>query len=201
MEQGFLENKTKTYFNTKTYHTKEIKKDFWHFIPLYPKPKYHLKPANKLPRFLLIRRENPYRHFKNYSKLQSYVILGIGSNQGESLAIFWKLFLRLQKKNDIISFSPFLKNPAFGYTKQADFYNGIIWLKTRLGYADFFSHCAYLERNFGRKRKRDFKNAPRTLDIDILGFKNKNITLNHLCIPHKEWAKRESVTIPLKGFK
>ena len=98
MEQGFLENKTKTYFNTKTYHTKEIKKDFWHFIPLYLKPKYHLKPANKLPRFLLIRRENPYRHFKDYSKIQSYVILGIGSNQGESLAIFWKLFFKVAKE-------------------------------------------------------------------------------------------------------
>ena len=36
----------------------------------------------------------------------------------------------------------FLKNPAFGYTQQADFYNGIVWIKTQLCCADFFSFKA-----------------------------------------------------------
>ena len=53
-----------------------------------------------------------------------------------------------------------------------------------------------LETRFGRKRS--FQDAPRTLDIDIIFFDNKKIHTKKLIIPHKDWANRESVIIPLK---
>ena len=53
-----------------------------------------------------------------------------------------------------------------------------------------------LEVRYGRKRS--FQDAPITLDIDIIFFDNKKINTKKLIIPHKDWASRESVIIPLK---
>jgi 2-amino-4-hydroxy-6-hydroxymethyldihydropteridine diphosphokinase len=52
-----------------------------------------------------------------------------------------------------------------------------------------------LEKIF--RRKRSFKNAPRTLDIDIIFFNNIKIANKKLIVPHKAWTKRESVIIPM----
>ena len=56
-----------------------------------------------------------------------------------------------------------------------------------------------LEVRYGRKRS--FQDAPRTLDIDIIFFDDKKINTENLIIPHKNWASRESVIIPLKRMK
>lgn len=187
-------------YGVKTYKIKEFSENLIEFTPtknfLKHNPKFML---SKTPRFTQVRKPNPYRFFKAYPRLKNYVILGIGANCGESLVRFWKLLKRLSCKNVIIATSPILKNPAFGYLQQPDFYNGVIWLKTKLGIADFWSFCAYLERHFGRARKRPFKNAPRTLDLDIIAFKDKWITLGNLEIPHCAWNARQSVKIPLFG--
>ena len=71
---------------------------------------------------------------------------------------------------------------------------------------EFYRFVFYTERIFGRGRKREFKNAPRILDIDILFFNDIFIRSEKLNIPHLHWNKRDSVLIPLlyqvnyKGF-
>ena len=187
---------SKSYFALKKFKIKKINDKESLYIPThYTLSKLFVK-KRKLAHFLKDSK-NPYYYFRYFSKLKNYCILGLGGNKGNVLETFYKLFLRIQKKNVIIHQSIFYKNPPFGYTQQSDFYNAILWLKTKKSLADFFSYTAYLERNFGRKRKRDFKNAPRSLDIDIIGFKNKRIALRHLQIPHKDWMRRKSVKIPL----
>ena len=52
------------------------------------------------------------------------------------------------------------------------------------------------ENKFGRKRS--FQDTPITLDINIIFSDNKKIDRENLIIPHKNWASRESVIIPLK---
>ncbi|EEO25741.1 2-amino-4-hydroxy-6-hydroxymethyldihydropteridine diphosphokinase [Helicobacter winghamensis] len=189
---------SKHYYGVKTYIQKSLGKDLIEFIPKTHKKSWNSKfKTAKTPRFTQVRKPNPYRIFKTYGELKNFVILGVGGNCGETLVRFWKLLKKLSCKNVIISTSPILKNPAFGYTQQPDFYNMIIWIKTRLGIADFWSFCAYLERYFGRARKRPFKNAPRTLDLDIIAFKDKRIVMGSLEIPHRAWSERESVWIPL----
>lgn len=195
--------KDDSYFSLYAYKMTLLKERHWLFEkkPLRKNPKIAklFMPKNRLSKFIATL-ANPYDSFLCASKLKNYCILGLGGNQGNVLVTFWQLFKRIQnKKNVIIHQSLFYKNPAFGYKAQADFYNAIVWVKTQQGYGNFFSYMMYLERLFGRERKRIFKNAPRSLDIDILGFKNKKITLKHLQIPHKEWANRESVKIPLLG--
>ena len=135
---------------------------------------------------------------KNYSRKKYLVTIGIGGNVGDVRKTFNKLFLSLKNNSHfhIISTSPLLENPAFGYTDQKDFLNGIIALKTDLSVNVFFKIMQKLEIRYGRKRS--FQDAPRTLDIDIIFFDNKKINTKKLIIPHKDWANRESVIIPLK---
>jgi len=52
-----------------------------------------------------------------------------------------------------------------------------------------------IEKKF--KRKREFKNSPRTLDLDIIFFDKIHYFKKDLIIPHRNYYKRESVLIPL----
>ena len=138
------------------------------------------------------------RKVKQSSCKKYEVTLGIGGNIGDVQKRFNKLFCTLlrDKRFHILSTSPLLKNPPFGYLDQDDFLNGVIVLKTNMGLNEFFKSMQRLENRYGRKRS--FQDAPRTLDIDIIFFANKKIHTKKLIIPHKDWANRESVTIPLK---
>ena len=142
--------------------------------------------------------ENFPKKFKSNSKKKHYVTIGIGGNIGNTKRIFNKLLLCLKqdKRISIIMTSPLLLNPPFGFLDQNDFLNGIIAIKTNLAPNDFLKNMQRLEKRFGRKRS--FQDAPRTLDIDIIFFDAKKINTEDLIIPHKAWANRESVIIPLE---
>lgn len=137
------------------------------------------------------------KSFKESIK-SNYVVIGIGGNIGNMKRRFDKLFLSILKdaRFDIVKTSPLLKNPPFGYLNQDDFLNGIILLKTNLSPIQSLKAFQKLENRF--KRKRSFKDAPRTLDIDIIFFNDIKIDTKELIVPHPHWFKRESVTIPLR---
>ena len=142
-----------------------------------------------------------YETFFPYSKniqTQNYrVLIGIGGNVGNSKKRFEKLFniLRKNRQMNILATSPILKNPPFGFFNQPDFYNSLILLETRISPFNFLNYTLYLEKRFGRVRS--FKNAPRTLDIDIIFFDFLKIKSLKLTVPHWDWQNRDSVTIPL----
>ena len=129
------------------------------------------------------------------------VTLGIGGNIGNVKKRFDKLFLSLKCDNrfDIIQTSPLLRNPPFGYLEQDDFLNGLIVVKTNLGAIEVLNAMQRYENRFGRKRS--FKDAPRTLDIDMIFYNDLEINSKRLTIPHPYWMERESVTIPLEYLR
>jgi len=125
------------------------------------------------------------------------VTVGIGGNVGDVKRRFEHLFIYLKKDKrvELVRTSLILKNPPFGFTDQDDFFNSIIVLRTSMQPVSFLDYLMRLEKKFARKRS--FANAPRTLDLDIIFFDNRVVNLPKLQIPHKEWFKRESVLIPL----
>jgi len=139
---------------------------------------------------------------KNKSNKKYTAILGIGGNIGDVKKRFNMLFNMLKKdcKIKVLKTSPILKNPPFGYLEQNYFYNSVILIKTNLAPYNLLKLCWYYENKF--KRKRSFKDAPRTLDIDIIKIQknNKDLKINtkDLIIPHIDYKNRLSVTIPLK---
>jgi 2-amino-4-hydroxy-6-hydroxymethyldihydropteridine diphosphokinase len=123
--------------------------------------------------------------------------VSIGGNIGDTKKLFDRLFHRIGRDRNlrIIETSPILRNPPFGYLEQDDFFNAVILLETTIFPKSFLRRVFYLEKRFGRERT--FRNAPRTLDIDIIFFDDFKIISKDLTVPHKEWQKRESVLIPL----
>ncbi len=136
-----------------------------------------------------------------FSKNRYKALLGIGGNIGDTLRRFEHLFVYLKRSPfiHIVESAPVLRNPAFGYREQEDFYNTLLLVETTLRPKMLLRYILAVERRFGRKRP--FKNAPRTLDIDILFYEDVMMETKDLILPHPEWMKRSSVLVPLSRMK
>lgn len=76
-----------------------------------------------------------------------------------------------------------------------DYVNAVICLLTTLSPEKLLTELQSLENDFGRERT--YRNAPRTLDLDILLYDNRQIKKNTLIIPHPRMTERAFVLIPL----
>lgn len=128
-------------------------------------------------------------------------VVGVGGNLGDVSKRFRNLyhFWLKDRRVKVIETSPILINSAFGYTKQDDFYNAMMLIQTSLDAKKFLLFLQHSEKVF--KRERSFKNAPRTLDLDIIFFENKKQKRKGLIIPHPKWQERVSVVVPLGLLK
>ena len=131
------------------------------------------------------------------SKKKNISLIGVGCNLGNCIRRFKKLYLFLSShpKIDIIQTSIIYKNPPFGYLNQPDFYNSILIVRTDFSPMELLNFLLYAEKKFGRIRS--FKNAPRTLDLDIILYNNVKIMNKRLKIPHPYYKQRDSVLVPL----
>ncbi len=124
-------------------------------------------------------------------------LIGVGCNLGECIRRFKKLyaFLNSHPKIDIVQTSVIYKNPPFGYLNQPYFYNTVMVIYTDFSPYELLRFLLYTEKKFGRKRS--FKNAPRTLDLDIIIYDNLTVKRPDLILPHPHFKKRDSVLLPL----
>lgn len=142
-----------------------------------------------------------YPKIKQNNKNYKYEItLSIGGNIGQKMQIikrFNNLYFALMndKRFYILKSSPIIKNAAFGYTEQADFLNAVLKVKSSLYAGEILKIMQNYEKKFGRKRS--FKNAPRTLDIDLISFNKKTKQSGRLRLPHPGAHTRLSVILPL----
>ncbi|HQR74309.1 MAG TPA: 2-amino-4-hydroxy-6-hydroxymethyldihydropteridine diphosphokinase [Sulfurovum sp.] len=145
----------------------------------------------------------PYRVSQRSKSRQGSkkVLLGIGGNVGDVVRRFEHLFWYLNRSRfvQISKSAPIVKNPPFGYLEQADFYNSLLLVETRLSPRALLRYVLHVEKIFGRKRL--FKDAPRTLDIDIIFYENIDMKTKELTLPHPHWQERASVVIPLGYLK
>lgn len=138
----------------------------------------------------------PYKSYNTAYKRHT-VLLGVGGNVGDNIKRFQKLliFLQKDKRINVHASSLILKNPPFGYTEQADFYNTVIKISTNLKPLALLRYVKWLEKRFARVK--NFENGPRTLDLDIIFFDKLSYNNKILQIPHPKWQERASVLVPL----
>ncbi len=132
---------------------------------------------------------------KNYFK--HIAVIGIGGNIGGVFKRFESVFRYFLKDRrfHILETSPILENPPFGFLRQNNFLNAVLVLQTSIGPTELLKNLLHVEKL--QKRKRSFKNAPRSIDLDIIFFDNLKRKTKNLIIPHPKWRQRESVIIPL----
>jgi 2-amino-4-hydroxy-6-hydroxymethyldihydropteridine diphosphokinase len=123
--------------------------------------------------------------------------IGAGGNIGDVKKRFDRLFGYFANSSlvHVIKTSPILQNPPFGYLEQNDFFNAVIVMQTSLSAQKLLKFLLHTEKIFGRKRS--FKNAPRTLDLDIIFFDTAKFMQKDIIIPHPKWQERLSVLLPL----
>ncbi len=142
----------------------------------------------------------PYHSNKRSHKAHR-ALLGIGGNVGDVFRRFHHLFVLLKRQGlvEIVETSPLLKNPPFGFLDQEDFLNGLILVRTDMTPRQLLSYVLRVEKRFARKRL--FKDAPRTLDIDLIFFDDITMQSPTLTLPHPGWMQRSSVLIPLAKMR
>ena len=129
-------------------------------------------------------------------------LIGVGGNIGDVKREFNRLLVKLKRDGlvKLLNTSIIYKNPPFGYLEQAYFFNTLILIETKLQAMELLHYLQRVEKHFGRKRL--FKDAPRTLDLDIIFYQKRKINKKpKLIVPHPHWSKRDSVLLPLKFLK
>ena len=125
------------------------------------------------------------------------VYAGLGANLGQARLSLDDAILALGKLPEtlLVGCSSFYQSAPF-QADGPDYINVVVHLQTRLNAIDLLRAFQRLEDLAGRERP--FRNAPRTLDIDLLLFGDGEIQSPTLQVPHPRMRERAFVLFPLK---
>ena len=98
---------------------------------------------------------------------------------------------RVTQRSSLYSTTP------VGFDDQPRFVNAVVELETNLTPRALLENLLAIEKDFGRDRTAGIANGPRTLDLDILLFDNRQISEPGLVIPHPRLDERLFVLVPL----
>jgi 2-amino-4-hydroxy-6-hydroxymethyldihydropteridine diphosphokinase len=118
-----------------------------------------------------------------------------GTNMGDRKANLGFAVSFLAKGGVVRNISSCFETEPVGYLDQAWFLNQAIEMETSLSPSELLALCQDIESACGRVRT--FRNAPRTLDLDILLYGNLLVQDENLIIPHPRLAERRFALAPL----
>ncbi len=95
----------------------------------------------------------------------------------------------------LLQVSSLYETAPWGKTDQADFLNQVLLVETKMTAPELMRAVFLIEEKGGRIRAE--KNAPRTIDIDILFYNELVLEEPGLSIPHPRIAERRFVLEPL----
>eukprot|EP00871_Galdieria_phlegrea_P003030 jgi/Galph1/3728/GphlegSOOS_G2435.1 len=123
------------------------------------------------------------------------VFIALGSNLGHKSAVLFAAIHKLKEFVRITSTSFLYKTAPMYVEEQPSFYNAVCEIRTALEPTDLLSALQQIEAN-----RRTQRYGPRSLDLDILMFGNRNINSEHLIVPHPRMAERDFVLFPLRDI-
>ena len=127
----------------------------------------------------------------------SVAYVGLGANIGEpraQLDAAWDAIGRLPQTRAIAR-SGLYRTAPLGYENQPDFLNCVGKLDTTLDPHALLRNLQKIEQDLGRVRS--FRNAPRTIDLDVLLYGDKIVDTRDLVVPHPRMHERAFVLKPL----
>jgi 2-amino-4-hydroxy-6-hydroxymethyldihydropteridine diphosphokinase len=121
--------------------------------------------------------------------------LGIGANLGDARQTLKDAVVCLAQQHTVaVLAKSSLYRTAPVDAGGDDYFNCVVKLETRLSVRELLALCQRIEHHFGRERP--FRNAPRTLDIDILLYGDAVIDEPDLTVPHPRMTGRAFVLVP-----
>ncbi|GAB3539265.1 2-amino-4-hydroxy-6-hydroxymethyldihydropteridine diphosphokinase [Noviherbaspirillum agri] len=130
------------------------------------------------------------------SKVRTACYIGIGSNLGDARGNVQRAIIRLgQLPETRLDAHSNLFRTAPVDAGGDDYINAVARVDTGLSVSEMLHALQQLELEFGRERP--FRNAPRTLDLDILLYGQQTIKTEKLTVPHPRLTQRAFALIPL----
>ncbi|TAJ76247.1 MAG: 2-amino-4-hydroxy-6-hydroxymethyldihydropteridine diphosphokinase [Gallionellaceae bacterium] len=129
--------------------------------------------------------------------MEHKVFVGLGSNLADPQVQVSQAMRELDNlpQTRVVNCSSLYRSAPVGYLDQPDFINAVAELRTALSPRDLLGGLLALEHRCGRTR--DFINAPRTLDLDVLLYDGLRHHEHGLTIPHPQMHLRAFVLQPL----
>ena len=147
----------------------------------------------------------PNLHMPEATSLESAVVyIGLGANLGNAAAALTLAVHALGglPHTQLLRCSPVYKTAPLdtdnGREVAADghdYLNAVVGLSTRLTPLALLDQLQQIEQAAGRERP--YRNAPRTLDLDLLLYGDERIDSPRLSVPHPRMAQRAFVLAPL----
>jgi 2-amino-4-hydroxy-6-hydroxymethyldihydropteridine diphosphokinase len=122
--------------------------------------------------------------------------IGLGANLGDAGATLAAAFNALEALPDseLVQRSSVYRSAPID-SSGPDYLNAVVRLRTALGAHELLAQLQSIERSHGRERP--YRNAPRTLDLDLLLYGEQLIHTPTLVVPHPRAHERAFVLAPL----
>ena len=122
--------------------------------------------------------------------------VGLGANLGDPVAqVRWALDALAALPDSRLWAASGLYRTAPWEADGPDFINAVAQVETRLSAPALLRALQALEARAGRERP--YRNAPRTLDLDLLFYGDAVVQSPDLVLPHPRWRERAFVLHPL----
>ena len=123
--------------------------------------------------------------------------IGLGSNLEDPQSQLRRAFADIDKLPDtrVDARSSLYRSAPIGLLDQPDFVNAVAKIATKLTPQALLQALLHIEHQHGRERT--VRNAPRTLDLDVLLYDDMQLHEHGLTIPHPQMHRRAFVLQPL----
>jgi 2-amino-4-hydroxy-6-hydroxymethyldihydropteridine diphosphokinase len=123
--------------------------------------------------------------------------IGLGSNLADPLVQVRQALTELESISGtrVTARSSLYRTSPVGYLEQPDFINAAASVQTTLKPQALLAALLAIETRHGRKRAT--RNAPRTLDLDLLLYGEEVLEQDGLTLPHPRLHERAFVLAPL----
>jgi 2-amino-4-hydroxy-6-hydroxymethyldihydropteridine diphosphokinase len=124
-------------------------------------------------------------------------VIGLGANLGAPVAQLRAAIEAIAQlpETSIVRVSSLYRTAPVGHAAQPDFVNAAVAVETALEPRALLAALLAIEAAAGRERT--FKDAPRTLDLDILLYGDRTIDEPGLAVPHPRLYERAFALAPL----
>jgi 2-amino-4-hydroxy-6-hydroxymethyldihydropteridine diphosphokinase len=122
--------------------------------------------------------------------------VALGANLGDAVATLQQVLrdVAALPETQLLKASSLYRSVPYE-AQGPDFINAVALVHTQLSPLDLLHALQALELQCGRERP--FKNAPRTLDLDIIFYGDVVLATPELTLPHPRWHERAFVLKPL----
>ena len=121
--------------------------------------------------------------------------LSLGGNLGDREVLLREAVRVLAEQMRVRRLSPVYETDPWGYTDQAPFLNLVAEVETDLPPANLLLAAQATEQALGRERVLRW--GPRTVDVDILLYGDRQLDRPELTVPHPRLGERAFVLVPL----